>query len=171
MATCRGRAPESRVVAFETMRPTIVRVGGFDGGTKTRLGISLVATELGVLGGELGDILQSYNKLGLTGRELGSEGAVGGGEIHHRGTITGRGSGEVGDCVDRVLLVDGGVGSLETGSSGRDLRLPPFLLGSSEEHFKVGPGFVAMVLAAPGLAVVDKEARLKNELVLPSNTT
>ena len=121
-----------------------------------------MATELGFLGGELGDLLQSYNKLGLTGRELGSEGAVGGGESRHRGTITGRVSGKVGDCVDRVLLVDGGVGSLETSSSGRDLRLPPLLVGSSEEHFKVGPGFVAMVLAAPGLAVVDKEARLKN---------
>ena len=124
-----------------------------------------MATELRVLGGELGDSLQSYNKLDLTGRELGSEGAVGGGEIRHRCTITGRGSCEVGDCVDCVLLVDGGVGSLETGSSGRDLRLPPFLVGSSEEHFKIGPGFVSMVLAAPGFAVVDKETRLKNELV------
>ena len=101
----------------------------------------------------------------MTGRDLGSEGAVGGGESRHRGTITGRGSGEVGDCVDRVLLVDGGVGSLETGSSGRDLRLPPFLVGSSKEHFKVGPGFVSMVLAPPGLAVVNEEARVKNELV------
>ena len=62
-------------------------------------------------------------------------------------------------------MVDGGVGRLETRAGSGDLQPPPFLVGSCEEYFEGGTGFICRVLAAPNLAVVEEQARLKHELV------
>ena len=105
----------------------------------------------------------------MTGRELGSEGAVCCGESRNGGAITGCNFGEVGDSLDRVLMVYGGVGGLETGAGSDDLQLPPFLVGSCEDYFEGGPGLICRVLVAPNLAVVEEQASLKNELVGDGN--
>ena len=124
-----------------------------------------LATKLRILIGELGYLLEVCDELGLTICELGREGAVCCGEIRNGGTITGSSYGEVGDSLDHVLMVDGGVGGLETGAGSVDLRLPPFLVGGCEEYFEGGLGLICRVLAAPNLAVVKEQASLKHELV------
>ena len=97
--------------------------------------VGYLVTKIGILIGELGYLLEGYNELGLKGREIGSEGAVCCGESRNGGAITGRSCGKVDDSLDCFLMVDGGVGSLETGAGSGDLRLPPFLVGSCEEYF------------------------------------
>ena len=62
-------------------------------------------------------------------------------------------------------MVDSGVGGLENGAGNGDLRLPPFLVGSCEEYFEDGHGFICRVLAAPNLAVIEEQPILKNEVV------
>ena len=95
--------------------------------------------------------MEGFDELGLTGFELGSEGAVCCGERHNGGAITGCSCGKVGDSLDRVLMVDGGVGGLEPGANSGYLQLPPFLVGSCKEYFEGGPGLICRVLAAPNI--------------------
>ena len=66
-------------------------------------------------------------------------------------------------------MVDSGVGGLDTGAGSGDLQLPPFLVGSCEEHFEGVPGLIYRVLAAPNLAVGEEKTSLKHELVGDSN--
>ena len=67
----RGRASKTRVVAFISMSPAVMGVCGF--GSKL---VGCLATKLRILIGELGYLLEGCDELGLTGREIGSEGAV-----------------------------------------------------------------------------------------------
>ena len=54
---------------------------------------------------------------------------------------------------------------MENGDGSGDLRLPSFLVGSCEEYFEGGPGFICRVFATPNLAVVEEQASLNHELV------
>ena len=109
VASSRGRASMDRLVAF-------VSVCGFGSGL-----VGCLVTKLGILIGELGCLLEVCDELGLTGRDLSSEGAVCCRESRNGGAITGRICGKVGNILDRILMVDGGVGGLETGAGSGDL--------------------------------------------------
>ena len=98
------------------MSPAVMVVLGFGSGL-----VGYLVTKTGILIGELGYLLEGCDELGLTGREIGSEGDVCCGESRNGSTITGRSCGKVGNGLDRVMMVDGGVGSLETGASSGDL--------------------------------------------------
>ena len=50
--------------------------------------------------------LQGKDQFGVAGREVSAEGAVGGCQCSNGGPIAGCGSGQVGDGVHRVLLID-----------------------------------------------------------------
>ena len=71
VTSSRGRASMNRVVAFVYMRPAVMSVRGFGSGL-----VGSLATKLGIMIGELGYLLDGCDELGLTGRELGSEGDV-----------------------------------------------------------------------------------------------
>ena len=116
VASSRGRAFKTRVVAFISTSLAVMGVHGFGSGL-----VGCVATKLGIMIGELGYLLERCDELGLTGRELGGEGDVCCGESRNGSTITGHSCGKVGNGLDRVMMVDGGVGSLETGASSGDL--------------------------------------------------
>ena len=71
MASPRGRASLTRVVACLSMRPALMFLCGFERGM-----VGCLATKLGIIIGDLGYLLEVCVDLGVTGRELGSEDAV-----------------------------------------------------------------------------------------------
>ena len=75
VASYRGRASTTRVVAFVSIRPAVISVRGFASGIEFWM-VGCLATKIGILIGELGYLLEGCDELGLTGREIGSEGAV-----------------------------------------------------------------------------------------------
>ena len=54
---------------------------------------------------QLREVLQGDEELGVGGREVGDEGAVGCSESYYRGAITGRGRREILDGFDRFVLL------------------------------------------------------------------
>ena len=73
-----------------------------------------MATKLGIMIEELGYLLEGCDDLFVKGRELCSEGYVCCGETCNGSAITGCSCGEVGNSLDHVLMIDVGVGGLET---------------------------------------------------------
>ena len=71
VASSRGREFKTRVVTFISVSPAVMGVRGFGSGL-----VGFLATKIGILIGELGYLLKGCNELGLTGREIGSEGFV-----------------------------------------------------------------------------------------------
>ena len=71
VAISRGRTFKTRVVTFISMSPAVMGVRGFGSGMG-----GFLATKLGILIGVLGYLLEGCNELGLTGRDIGSEGDV-----------------------------------------------------------------------------------------------
>ena len=71
MASSRGRAFKTRVVAFISVSPAVMGVRGFGSGL-----VGFLTKKLVILIGELGYLLEGCDELGLTGREIGSEVAV-----------------------------------------------------------------------------------------------
>ena len=71
VSSSRGRAFKTRVVAFISTSLAVMGVHGFGSGL-----VGCVATKLGIMIGELGYLLERCDELGLTGLEIGSEGAV-----------------------------------------------------------------------------------------------
>ena len=65
------RTFKTRGVTFIFMSPAVMGVCGFGSGL-----VGFLATNLGIWIGELGYLLEGCDELGLTGRELGIEGAV-----------------------------------------------------------------------------------------------
>ena len=107
VASSRGRASMTRVVAFVSMHPAVMSVCGFGSGL-----VGCLTRKLGVLIVKLCYILEGCNEVGLTGLEIGSEDGVCCGESRNDSAIAGRSCGKVGDCLDCVLMVDSGVGGL-----------------------------------------------------------
>ena len=103
----------------------------------------------------LREVLQGNEELGVGGRAVGSEGAVGCSESYYRGAITGRGRREIRDGFDRFVLVDvvgrliGVVARLENGAGFGRLRLTPFLVVCGKKFLEVGPGLDVRWLASP----------------------
>ena len=104
---------------------------------------------------QLREVLQGDEELGVGGRAVGGEGAVGRSESCYRGAITGRGRREICDGFDRFVLVGvvgrliGVVGRLENGAGCGRLRLTPFLVGRGEKFLEVGSGLDVCWLASP----------------------
>ena len=104
---------------------------------------------------QLRKVLQGDEELGVGGRAVCSEGAVGRSESCYRGAITGCGRRKVRDGFDRFVLVDvvrrliGVVSRLENGAGCGRLRLTPFLVGRGKIFLEVGPGLDILCLASP----------------------
>ena len=143
VACRRSRTFSTGVVAAGAACPAVV-VRGAAGGLDT------CSTELFL---EVGDseiqlrrVLQGDEELGVGGRAVGGEGAVGRSESCYRGAITGRGRRDIRDGFDRFVLLDvvgqliGVVARLENGSGCGRLQLTPFFLSCGERFLEVGPG-------------------------------
>ena len=104
---------------------------------------------------QLHKVLQGDEELGVCGRAVCGEGAVGRSESCYQGAITGRGRREVRDNFDRLVLVDvvgrliGVVARLENGAGCGCLQLTPFLVGRGEKFLEVGPGLDVCWLVSP----------------------
>ena len=104
---------------------------------------------------QLREVLQGDEDLGVGGRAVCGEGAVGRSGSCYRGAITGRGRREVRDGFDRFVLVDvvgrliSVVARLENGAGCVHLRLTPFLVGRGEKFLELGPGLDVRWLASP----------------------
>ena len=104
---------------------------------------------------QLHEVLQGDEELGVGGRAVGGEGAIGRSESCYRGAINGRGRREICDGFDRFVLVDvvgrliGVVAQMENGAGCGRLRLTPFLVVCGEKFFEVGPGLDVRWLASP----------------------
>ena len=94
----------TRVVAFVSMRPVLIYVRGFASGIEFGM-VGCLATKIGILIGELGYLLEGCAEIGLTSREIFSEGAVCCGESRNGGAITGRSCGKVGNSLNHVLIL------------------------------------------------------------------
>ena len=104
--------------------------------------------------------MQGCEQFGIGGGKSRKEISVGRGERFHRGAIAGSGHGQVGDGVNSVLLI-GLIGGLGSCAGHGYERLAPFLMGGSEEGFKVRTGIEVRGLALPYFTVVDKQTCLK----------
>ena len=71
VASSRGRALKTRVVAFISMSPAIMGVRGFGSGL-----VGFLATKLGICIGEIAYLLEGSDELGLTCRDIVIEGDV-----------------------------------------------------------------------------------------------
>ena len=104
---------------------------------------------------QLHEVLQGDEELGVGGRAVCGEGAVGLSESCYRGTITGCGRRKVRDGFGSFVLVDmvgrliGVVSRLENGAGCGRLQLTPFLVGRGEKFLEVGPGLDVRWLALP----------------------
>ena len=87
---------------------------------------------------ELGSFVQGCDQFGIGGGKSSRESAVGCGKRCHRGAITGRKRGQVGDGVNSVLLI-GVIEGIKSCSDRGYERLAPFLMYSVEEGFRTGP--------------------------------
>ena len=151
------------VVAVGAACPEEV-VWGAAGGLDTCGGELLL--EVGDGNMQLREVLEGDEELGVGGRAVCGEGAVGHIESCYQGTITGLGRREVGNGFDRFVLVDvvgrliGVVARPENGAGYGCLQLTPFLVGRGEKFLEVGPGLDVRWLASPYIAVVVKETSL-----------
>jgi hypothetical protein len=127
-------------------RPTVVlRFSGCIGGR------SLVGCM------QFGDFEQGIDKFAVDRGELGGQGTVGGTESCDRLAVMRGGSGQVGNSVDSVLLVDG-IGSLVASSGRSDVGFAEFTMTESEVTFEVVPSFISLRLSFPNLAVIEEHA-------------
>ena len=152
MACRRGRTYSTRVVAAGAACPAVV-VCGAAGGHDTCS--AELFSDVGDGDMQLREVLQGNEELGVGGRAVGGEGAVGCSESCYRGVITGRGRREIRDGFDRFVLVDvvgrliGVVARLENGAGCDRLVLMPFLVGRGEKFLEVGQGLDGRWLALP----------------------
>ena len=139
------------VIAVGAACPAVV-VRGAAGGLDTCS--AELFSEVGNGDIQLRKILQGDEELGVGGRAVGGEGAVGRSESCYQGAITGRGRREISDGFDRFVLVGvvgrliGVVARLGNGASCSRLRLTPFLVGRDEKFLEAGPGLDVRWLAS-----------------------
>ena len=140
------------VVAAGAACPSVV-VWGAAGGLDT-CGAELLS-EVGDGNMHLREVLQGDGELGVGGRAVYGEGAIGGSESCYRGAITGCGRREVRDGFDHLVLVDvvgrmiGVVDRLENGAGCGRLQLSSFFVGRCVKFLEVGRGLDVRWLAFP----------------------
>ena len=123
-------------------------------------------TKFGELLRERGDLVESKDKAGVALGQIFGEDGGGCSQVGDGSAIGDGGTGEVGKGIDGMLVVVRNGFSIETGGTRSNVEcFIVFLVRKGKVEFELWPIFVGGRLLLPGLAIIDKDAGAKHQLV------